>query len=205
MADTLHFDEATHTYTLRPSGIVLPSVSEIIAPLRDLSSIPKARLDFARDRGKAVHKACELLDLGTLDVDDLDEQLVPYVQAWGQFMRDFQPVWTDIERADYHETLLYAGTPDRGGRTSIREENGRKFETGVLYRIKVDAKATFALDPAVQVQLSGYDLMDENGPADELWSVRLQKNGTYERKVHKAAHSTFLSCLNIFNWRRKNA
>lgn len=204
MADRLHFDEGTQTYTLQPSGIILPRVSSILAPIVDLSAIPKDTLDFARDRGKAVHRGCELLDLGTLDEDDLDEQLVPYIAAYAKFKDDWQPVWTAIEESGYHKTLLYAGTPDRRGWTTRRLVKGRIVDTGKPYTILPDLKATYELNPAVQVQLSGYDLMGDK-VADELWSVRLKKDGTYERTVHKPAHSTFLSCLNIFNWKRKNA
>ena len=191
MTERLHFEPLAHQYKLLPSGVVLPSVSEVIRPLVDFSRVPPATLEAARARGVAVHKGCELFDLGTLDEDDLDERLVPYVRAWAQFMYDWKPTWTEIETPGYHKTLLYAGTPDRRGKWEKK-------------RILVDTKATYALSPAVQVQLSGYDLMGDQ-PCDELWSVRLLKTGEYVRTVHPAAHSTFLSCLNILRWQQKNA
>ena len=195
MADTLHFEPTAHTYKLMPSGILLPSVSAIIAPLVDLSKIPVKNLDFARERGTAVHKACELFDMGTLDEEDLDEQIVAYVRAWAAFMYDWKPELTAIEQPGYHKSLLYAGTPDRWALW--------KNAKGKPLRVCIDMKATYKLSPAVQVQLSGYSLMADE-PADELWSVRLKNDGTYERTVHKAATSTFLSCYNIFQWKRKN-
>lgn len=195
MAETLCFDPVKHRYTLHPSGVILPSVSEILAPVKDFSGIPPAVLEKARDRGTAVHKACELFDLGTLDEDDLDEQLVPYLAAWSKFMVDFKPDWTEIELPGYHNTLFYAGTPDRRGK-----QGGR----GDRKRIVVDIKGTYSLDPAVSLQLSGYDLMGAE-KCDELWSVRLLKDSTYVRTVHRAEHSTFLSCLNILRWKQKHA
>lgn len=192
MTETLQFNEEKHEYTL--GGVVYPSVSEIIAPLVDFSRIPAATLEFARERGTAVHKACELLDLGTLDPLSVDKRVAPYITAYEAFLNSFSLRWTHIEQREYHKTMKYAGTPDRRG--IWREIN--KTRT-----ITVDVKATYALSPSVQVQLSGYDLMAPE-PSDELWSVRLCPDGTFVRTVHKPAHSTFLSCLNIFRWKQRN-
>lgn len=195
MADMLHFDHEKHVYTLLPKKIVLPSVSEIIRPLSDFSRIPQATLEFARARGVAVHKACELHDLGTLDEDDLDDQLLPYLDGWKKFCADHNPVHTLIEHPLYHDTMLYAGTPDRvsaiGGRTIV-----------------LDIKATATLNPAVAVQLSAYGMMaarylDQNIAG--YWSVRLLPSGGYEIVNHANATSTFIACHNVFNWKRKNA
>jgi len=188
------FDPGPHVYTL--DGVVLPSVSSILEPLKNFAGIPKAVLDKARDRGHAVHFACQLLDEDDLDWSSVDPQIEPYVRAWELFTKDHDPLWTAIEVSDYHKTLLYAGTPDRRG--ALRMPGTSKRVNAV-----VDIKATYALSPEVQVQLSGYDLFDET-PADALVSVRLCKDGTYEAKVHKQAHSTFLSCLNVFNWKKRN-
>jgi hypothetical protein len=196
MSDTLHFEATTHTYKLLPRGIELPSVSRLIQPLVDFSSVPKATLEYAIERGHAVHKACELFDLGTLDPDSVDPAIAEYVRAWALFMYDWKPEFTEIEQPGYHKTMLYAGTPDRWATWKDRRGQQR--------RILIDLKSTAKLNPAVAVQLSGYSLMADE-PADELWSVRLMNDGTYERVVHKLASATFLSCYNIFMWKRKNA
>jgi hypothetical protein len=183
------FDPGPHVYTL--DGVVIPSVSTILAPIKtDFNSIPASVLNKARDRGHAVHFACQLFDEDDLDWDTLDPQIEPYVRGWQKFTAEHDPLWTRIEVSDYHKTMLYAGTPDRKGAFGGKN-------------VVVDIKATFDLSPEVQVQLSGYDLMDEVH-ADELWSVRLTKDGSYEKKLHKQAHSTFLSCLNIYNWNKRN-
>jgi hypothetical protein len=191
MSDTLHFEAASHTYKLLPRGIVLPSVSSILRPIVDFSRVPPSALEFARARGTAVHKACELFDLGTLDTEDLDPQLEGYVSGWMKFMHEFKPELTQIETPGYHKTYLYAGTPDR-------------WATHKGKRILIDMKATHSLNPSVSVQLSGYSMMAD-APADELWSVRLLSNGGFERTVHAHENATFMALLNVFMWKRKNA
>jgi len=56
---------------------VVPGVTGIIraAGLMDVTGFN----DYARDRGTAVHKAIELYERGTLDVDSLDEVITPYL------------------------------------------------------------------------------------------------------------------------------
>ena len=185
------FDEPSHVYR-DPSGAVLDSVTTIIAPLTDYGSVPAAILEFARERGGHVHRACELHDSDDLVMDTLDIRLLPYVQAWQQFRKDYPCTWEHVERPEWSPILRYAGTPDRRG-VFLRERK----------RLVLEIKATAVTMPSVAVQLSGYDLTEEPR-ADELWVVRLRKDGRYRRAVMPAVHGTFLSCLNIFNWKRKN-
>lgn len=195
MTSRLQFDAETHTYRL--GDVVLPSVSDIIRPLTNLGGIPKGTLEFARDRGTAVHRACELLDLEELGLDELDrstldDRILPYLSGYEKFRKDYKVEWTAIEEPEYSPLMLFAGTPDRRGVWRDKTE------------IIIDIKATAKLSPIVQVQLSGYDLMSIK-KVEELWSVRLLNDGGYVRTVHPAAHSTFISCLNIFRWRQKNS
>src|SRR5450755_787122 len=95
------FDAEAHEYRL--AGLVLPSVTQIIAPLTDYSGIPADVMEFARARGQAVHLACELDDKKDLDESTLDPQLLGYVTAWRAFARDFKPRWGTIEEPIYSE------------------------------------------------------------------------------------------------------
>lgn len=187
------FHAEDHRYTL--DGRVLPSVTQIIAPLVNFSMVPADALEYARDRGTAVHKACELHDLDDLDEDALDESLRPYLAGWKQFLRDNNPKFGTIEEPMHHAILGYAGTPDR---TGIIGDRG----------FVLDIKSSAQLSPAVGVQLSGYDLMA--GPhtgvmADDLLAVRLCKDGTYRMKYFAKDHATFISCLTIFNFHARTA
>ncbi len=195
------FNAERHEYRL--DGVIVPSVSAIIRPLVSHEGIPKKTLDFARDRGHAIHFANQLLDQGRLDYDSLDERIVPYVSAWAQFVSDWEMLWDLIEQPLANPLMMYAGTPDRGGRTTIREQDGRRYDCGIPYRVGVDMKNTYTLNPAVEAQLIGYDMLQEE-PWDELWSVRLKKDGTYERTVHAKNPGLFLSCYTIYQWKMKN-
>lgn len=191
------FDEPTHTYTL--DGVRLPSVSDIIAPLKDFSGIPEKTLEYARDRGKAVHRATELYDKGvTFDLGADAEVIEPYLNGWLKF-RAAHPslAWDRIEVSDYHPTLGYAGTPDRSGWIGKT-------------RVHVDIKATAKESPATGVQLAGYELLDRDVSVDYnrvkvvRWGVRLLKDGTYRKTEYKDERVTFRSLLNIYRWRQVN-
>jgi hypothetical protein len=190
----VRFVEAGHRY-FGPGDVPLPSVSEIIEPVKGYAGVPKAVLEKARDRGVAVDKATQLFDKDDLDYDSLDPVVVPYLDAWEWFTCDYLAKWTHVNLPEWHQTLYYAGTPDRKGSVRVG---------GKTKRVTLDIKATYKIERSVILQLSGYDLMDEDGPADELWVVQLKKDGTYVKQVIKPAHDVFLACLKLHNWKARN-
>lgn len=118
---TLEFSEEGHCYKL--SGVSIPSVTQVLqtAGLVDFSRVPLDVLEAARRFGTAVHKACELLDKGTLDERSLDPNLWPYLDAWSDFKKDYKPEFIEIEKPICSITYRVAGTPDR-----IAESNKRR-------------------------------------------------------------------------------
>ena len=74
-AEHLLFDEEAHRYEL--DGRYIPNVTSIIKPLSTLDRVPAEVLARAAERGKAVHKACELHLLGDLDETTLDDEIAP--------------------------------------------------------------------------------------------------------------------------------
>lgn len=109
----IEFDSATHTYTV--DGKIMPSVSDIIAPLSDFSDISPATLEYAAARGTAVHSACEQLDYGIdiEDIEELDPETAPYVQAYIAWKRDFQVEVLHSEYKVYSDFYEVCGTLDR--------------------------------------------------------------------------------------------
>ena len=69
-------DEATHTY--RVGGIVYPSVTQIIDPAHFGD-------EWYATRGTYIHQMIEMHVKGTLDEENLDPQLRPYLDAFKKF------------------------------------------------------------------------------------------------------------------------
>ena len=179
MAEFL-FDEATHTYTL--DGVVIPSVTEICAPITCGKYPPVGVVQQAAARGTRVHELCALYDMDALP-DEIEAGLVGYVKAWAAFCRDYKPVWKHIELPLYGSTdtgLPFAGTLDR-----IGEIDG---QTRV-----VDIKTTASLDRPAKValceQITGYEWLADLNKIDVSYGtgmgVQLFADGNY--RVHLIA------------------
>ncbi len=202
----LTFEEDGHEY--RFNGLVVPSVTRILAPLSDFGSIcfgaagartlrvPFAVLEFARQRGKAVHEMIALHHNDDLDEDDLDPVLGPYLAGWKLFLyeTDFVPeVW---EQPVYHPRLGYAGTFDVIGILNKK-------------RVIIDYKSSYTVPASVGPQLAAYQQAWNvaNGIAVlHRYSLHLPGDGGYRRDQHTnpAAWPVFQACKAIFDW-RKNA
>jgi hypothetical protein len=182
----LTFDEATHTY--RYKGNVVPGVTTILKPLTNLDMVPPHVLQAAADFGTAVHKACELDDLGTLDVERLDNALMPYLKAWRKFCKEHAAKWVHIEKQVHNKTLGYAGTLDRFG-----------YVDGMSTLL--DIKSSIELYPSVGPQLSAYEKALEE-PVIKRMAVQLKGDGTYVAKLYEDPTDwpVFCSLLTVRNW-----
>ena len=179
MAEFL-FDEDTHTYTL--DGVVIPSVTEICAPITCGKYPPVGVVQQAAARGTRVHELCALYDMDALP-DEIEAGLVGYVKAWAAFCRDYKPVWTHIELPLYG--LLDTGLPFAGTLDRIGEIDGRT-------RV-VDIKTTASLDRPAKValceQITGYEWLADLNDIDVFdgagMGVQLFADGNY--RVHLIA------------------
>lgn len=106
-------DEENHVYLV--DGEEKPSVTTILNLLSydTYGKIDKSTLEYAAKRGSAIHEATEDLDLGI--PADVDAETEPYVRAYIDFIRDYQPNYRMIETPIYDEEFGYAGTVDRMG------------------------------------------------------------------------------------------
>ncbi len=107
------FLEKDHSYFI--SGVKVPSVSEVISPLSDFSSVHPAIMKQACEFGSNVHETVRLFLNGELDEDNLDPHLS---NVLGQFIQwdifsnhDNCGDWI-IEKPSFHPSLKYGGTPD---------------------------------------------------------------------------------------------
>ena len=191
----LGFDAATHTYKL--GGSVVPSVTQVLAPLYDFSGIPRDVLERRRQIGVALDEAI-LLDLG----DDLDEAtLGPELQgpfeAWRRFRSEQRFALCAAQYPVASKKYRYAGTPDAWGLINDVET-------------LADWKATAAMHPAVALQTAAYAAAGaEMGlfkPSIRRCGVRFQDDGRYviEPFKDKADFAVFFSLLSIHNWRARH-
>lgn len=168
MARILSFNEDAHEYQI--NGEVIPSVSEVIRFIsREVyGDVVQSVLDNAADRGTRVHKATQMLDV-VHDVE-CDEDIVPYVQAYVQFLRDHKPKWELIERSMYNPEKMYGMTIDRVG-----EIDGKKT--------LVDIKTSSALQKVLYgAQLNLYRMgLAANGiEVERIVILHLQKDAKYK-------------------------
>lgn len=220
MAKLIFFDD-THTYTV--DGEEFPSVSEIsrFASREIYGDVMQYNLDNACSRGSAVHKATEILD--KYSKCECDEDIVPYVQAYIKFRKDFGiGDYFAIEKAIANEELKYAGTIDRIYRidedfaNKVRELcneyvfiNGdgkvEKHKGEVIIPVGglaiLDLKSSSVVQNVLAlIQLNGYALSVENnnlGEVGALFIVHLDKNGKYKLISYEINETLFKSCLHL--------
>lgn len=179
MAEFL-FDEGTHTYTL--DGVVIPSVTEICAPITCGKYPPVGVVQQAAARGTRVHELCALYDMDALP-DEIEAELVGYVKAWAAFCRDYKPVWTHIELPLYggiDPGQPFAGTLDR-----IGEIDGQTRVVDIKTAASLDRPAKVALCE----QITGYEWLAVLNDIDVTFGagmgVQLFASGNY--RVHLIA------------------
>ena len=186
----LEFDEREHRYRLMPSGVILPSVTQIIDtvfPFIDRGEVTER----ARQFGSAIHKAIELDIKGTLDMVTLDEALMPYLKQWWKVISHLDILTTQCKT----EQMLWSKKYRFSGRIDIVEKRIMDIKSGQpspTHRIQASAyrhlwQITYKqkMPKAIVIYLNGEDKMPEiveEQPSD---------------------FTTFLSCLEIYNFKKK--
>lgn len=113
------YDDDLHEYR-NGVGIVRPSVTQTlkVGGVIDYSMVPPAILENARRRGTNVHRwTCEYDKHGSIDETWLQEDEVPYFEAWMKFRSESKFVITNIEEPMLRTIagMEVGGTPDRVG------------------------------------------------------------------------------------------
>lgn len=166
--DILQFFDKGHVYML--DGERIPCVSDLCRFLhREIyKDAPVWQLDAAADRGTKVHAATETLDMAGRA--EIEEEYLPYLQAYALFQQEHEVTWELIEHPDYHPVHRYAGTVDRYGMVDG-------------YRTLLDIKTTYRVyKPLCSASLNLYRLILEarQKAVDRLLILHLKKDGTYK-------------------------
>ena len=190
----LQYDDKTHTYW--DENRQYTSVTTILSYMglsRDYSGVSS----YYSERGKAVHRACEFVDKGTLDDSTLDPRLTGYVQAYRRFIQKtgYKPLHWEMP---LHEPSLgFAGTIDKFG-----ELNGR---CGII-----DIKTSKSLDPSTELQLCGYQVLWNSNNSENhskfKYALQLLENGDYDlvTKWDSTSVDIWLSVLDTYKWKAKH-
>ena len=186
----LTFDQEKHEY--RVDGVVIPSVTQIINSVAGerWDNIDSEALEYASQRGTAVHLITELHDLGTLDESSVDPTLRGYYNAYLAFLADVKPQWELVEQKAFSERPRYAGTVDRVGIV-----NGKK----AVLDIKTGVKSKYT-----GLQLSAYAHMIGEKQA-RRYGLYLSEDGKYSLVPYTNQNdwNIFLSALNIHNFKQE--
>jgi hypothetical protein len=175
--------DANHTYFWNGKEVAGVTRSLQQAKIIDFSGIPQRTLDKAAERGRRVHAAFELYDLGTLDESSLDDEIAGHLKAYKAFERDTKFVPGLIEGPRFHETRHYAGRFDR---------------TGVMGNdlVLLDFKSGAFQDGYFVQIVGGYGNFFPNPRRFRYLALQTKANGTY--KVHEASASKFEYYTSVF-------
>jgi hypothetical protein len=194
----LKFKADTHTYT--SGGKEYHPVTRI---LKETGLIDSSWFtEEASARGIIIHELCALLDrgmslVGALMEHDEDEFIVSRLIAYSTFLKEVQPVWTEIEEPQINKKHLFAGTPDR---------KGMMFGIETILDIKTGQKIEWH-----GVQLAGYEMLTMKAEDTKsfspiaLYTLYLGEN---KYKLHQwrgtEYHEVFKSALNVYRWKMRN-
>lgn len=108
----VEFDERGHIY--KHAGEKIPSVTTVLTGTGLVRTFGFTEL--ARQKGSAVHRACQFLDENDLDWDSLDPVVRPYVECYAEFKKlaVFEPLIIE-KPLMLTEPYKICGTPDRIG------------------------------------------------------------------------------------------
>lgn len=149
--------DKNHIY--RWNGIIVPGVSEIlqVGGFTDFDHVPDYIMEPAKKFGKAVHTACHLDNLGTLDEGTLSEPLKPYLASWRKFKADYKVRIVESEFMMYSEKWGFAGILDDV--VMIDSE-----------LVLLDLKSSDTMQAATELQTAAYKIAYE-----EQESMRISK------------------------------
>ena len=208
----LVYNSAHHYYH---DGQLWPHVTQVLRGLGldGMDGVPKYNLEAGAIRGKAVHRACQLLDEGrgfAWPSIEAERMFGGYVETYRQFKADFDYQPIAAEEPVHDHTYCYAGTLDMRG-TVARQKMPPRIITLIVRekepigRIEVvgDRKTgvpqrSTALQLAAYARCVGVKLRME---------VSLNEDGSYVRERDVTFYTSplderiFLSALAVFNWR----
>jgi hypothetical protein len=156
---------------------------------------------FYLERGKMIHYYTELFDNGEINRYDLDERIVPYIEAYKLFREEVGGKILHREQKVVSDLLGYEGRLDRVIKGS------HAFKGEVIADIKTNEG-----DIATRLQLSAYQLAyanTKNWRKTRRAVIELKDNGKYRFEMYSEADNDsdmdgWLSALKLCKWKMRH-
>lgn len=181
------FDSEKHIYMI--DGVCVPSNTEILA----MAGLVDLRwyTEDGKERGKAVHLACQLLDEDTLDRATVDPQVAGFFKGYERFKLESGFVPDLIEVPYYNYPHRFGTTIDRTGTLPKRGE--------VLLEIKSGGLEDWA---GIQLALQN-ECLPKRLPR---FALQLSADGTYKLKEFTDPNdrNVALAACAVVHWKRNH-
>lgn len=196
----LVFSEADHTYYYDRVQVPSPTMLFDEEALCAISEIPEDILVWKSGLGRAVHFAAHLFDIGELRKYSLDQQILPYLEAYKKFKSEtgFDPIYS--EQIVYSRRWRFATTIDRVGLFKYRGKDGLSV---------VELKCTAGMYPTVGPQTAAHKIALEEVTGERAkhrYAVQLLPDESY--RIHDYEdpqdETTFFSALHLHHWKVKH-
>lgn len=190
----ISFDEERHEY--RIDGYLVPSVTTILKPIVIVGGMPDVR-EYKRQIGNALDTAITLWEKQDLDIDTVDQAVLPFFEAWLKFKQETGFRVMLNQPIVYSRKFRFAGTPDLIGT--------RMFDSDVPDEL-IDTKCTWVMDQATAIQTAGYCIAAHESLGLKIkrrTGVQLLRDGTYRAFPYTDQNDEhiFRSLLNIHSWK----
>ena len=181
------FDPETHTYT--KDGRRYESVTQVI---RDVLPGWQAS-EWHMQRGKAMHRGCELLLTYKLDWGTVAPEIRGRLQACKLFMEEARATCVSLEKAVWSDRVHVAGTLD-----AILRIDGE--------RVLIDWKGGAEYQAVIQVGAYA-SMLPKQLACSSAVVVELRDDGSYrcdwvDRHRLRRAAGVFAACVTVFNAKR---
>lgn len=187
------YNNETHEYFL--GSRKLPGVTDVLKSAGIIDDTWYTEVGCSR--GKEVHELTDRFDYEMVELSDVPEDYLGFLQGYARFKSDLgdRLVILESEKPTHHPTFLYAGTPDR-----VVSIDGFNF----LIDIKTGAKSKWH-----KMQLAAYlAMLKLRYNIYGAYILTLKKNGKYsferiEMNIERELN-VFLACLSVYNWKIEN-
>ncbi len=191
---SIRFNSEDHTYWIKDGDLPERRVKSHTGMIRSVGLTEDAAFPAmvrGMDRGAKVHEALQFFDEGDLDEESLDPEIVPRLEGWKAFRKEYNFIPAEIEKVEYSRPFDFVARLDRCGAM-----NG-SFS---IVEIKNGLPAKWH-----SIQLALQDIA-RGGNHFPRYAVYLDGEGRFKVKRYDeyADYDIALAVAAVCNWRSQN-